>query len=74
MGNRNGLAVQTRLTQATETVEREAAAVAMITARLSSVTVGADKAYDTQASWRTCGRRKSPARSAENRLPRRPTI
>lgn len=49
MENRNGLAVQTRLTPATGTAERQAA-VAMITAQApqGGVTVGADKAYDTQ--------------------------
>jgi IS5 family transposase len=50
MENRNGLIVDTRLTAATGTAEREAA-VAMV-AELpvtSRVTLGADKAYDTQA-------------------------
>jgi transposase len=49
MENRNGLAVQTQLTQATGTAEREAA-VAMIAAQAPEcdVTLGADKAYDTQ--------------------------
>jgi transposase len=49
MDNRNGLAVQTQLTQATGTAEREAA-VAMIAAQApeGDVTLGADKAYDTQ--------------------------
>ena len=49
MENRNGLAVQTELTQATGTAEREAA-VEMIAAEApqGGVTVGGDKAYDTQ--------------------------
>jgi transposase len=48
MENRNGLVVDTRLTQATGTAEREAA-IAMVEARPGNqrVTVGADKAYDT---------------------------
>ena len=49
MENRNGLAVQTQLTQATGTAEGEAA-LAMIAAQApqGGVTLGADKAYDTQ--------------------------
>jgi len=49
MENRNGLAVQTALTAATGTAEREAA-VAMIGAQApqGGVTLGGDKAYDTQ--------------------------
>jgi transposase len=49
MENRHGLAVQTELTQATGTAEREAA-VTMITAPAPAggVTLGADKNYDTQ--------------------------
>ena len=49
MENRNGLAVQTELTQATGTAERDAA-VDMISAAApqGGVTVGADKNYDTQ--------------------------
>ena len=48
MENRNGLAVQTELTQATGTAEREAA-VEMIAAEApqGGVTVGGDKNYDT---------------------------
>jgi transposase len=48
MENRNGLVVDTRLTQATGTAEREAA-IAMVEARPGNqrVTVGADKGYDT---------------------------
>jgi len=48
MENRNGLIVDTRLTQATGTAEREAA-VEMVAevAGATRVTLGADKAYDT---------------------------
>ena len=48
MENRNGLAVQTELTQATGTAEREAA-LEMIAAEApqGGVTVGGDKNYDT---------------------------
>ncbi len=50
MENRNGLIVSTRLTQATGTAEREAA-VEMVAELPGNyrVTVGGDKAYDTQA-------------------------
>jgi transposase len=49
MENRNGLSVDTRLTQATGTAEREAA-VEMVAEIPGThpVTVGSDKAYDTQ--------------------------
>jgi len=49
MENRNGLAVQTELTQATGTAEREVA-VAMVAAQApdGDVTLGGDKNYDTQ--------------------------
>jgi len=49
MENRHGLAVQTELTQATGTAEREAA-VTMIAAQApeGGVTLGGDKNYDTQ--------------------------
>ena len=49
MENRNGLAVQSEVTQATGTAEREAA-VDMIAAQApqGGVTVGGDKSYDTQ--------------------------
>jgi len=49
MENRHGLAVQSRVTQATGTAEREAAPemMGMVTARSRRVTLGADKAYDT---------------------------
>jgi IS5 family transposase len=50
MENRNGLIVNTRLTQATGAAEREAA-VEMVAELPGNyrVTVGGDKAYDTQA-------------------------
>ena len=49
MENRNGLAVETELTQATGTAEHEAA-VAMVAAQApgGGVTVGGDKHYDTR--------------------------
>jgi transposase len=49
MENRHGLAVQTELSQATGTAEREAA-VAMVAAQApdGGVTLGGDKNYDTQ--------------------------
>lgn len=49
MENRHGLAVNTRVTQATGTAEREAA-LAMAAERSGArrITLGADKAYDTQ--------------------------
>jgi transposase len=49
MENRHGLAVQTELTQATGTAEREAA-LTMVTAQVPAggVTLGADKNYDTK--------------------------
>jgi hypothetical protein len=46
MENRNGLVVDTRLTQATGTAEREAA-FEMATALKEGSTLGADKGYDT---------------------------
>lgn len=46
MENRNGLVVDTRLTQATGTAEREAA-LEMATALKQESTLGADKGYDT---------------------------
>jgi hypothetical protein len=48
MENRNGLVVDTRLTPATGTAEREAA-IAMLNEipGRGRITVGADKAYDT---------------------------
>jgi transposase len=46
--NRNGLIVDTRLTQATGTAEREAAVEMVVeVAGATRVTIGADKAYDT---------------------------
>jgi len=55
MENRNGLAVDTEVTRATGTCEREAAAemIAEIPGE-HPVTVGADKAYDTKDFVRQC--------------------
>jgi transposase len=49
MENRHGLAVQTRVTQATGAAERETAheMIGTVKARSRRVTLGADKAYDT---------------------------
>ena len=50
MENRNGLVVNTRLTQATGRAEREAALAMVATLPgFGRVTLGADKAYDAQA-------------------------
>jgi transposase len=50
MENRNGLVVNTRLTQATGRAEREAALAMVATLPgFARVTLGADKAYDAQA-------------------------
>ncbi len=48
MENRNGLAVDTRLTLATGTAEREAALARVEKRRRRRVTLGGDKNYDTQ--------------------------
>jgi len=48
MENRNGLAVDTRLTLATGTAEREAALAMVEKRRRRRVTLGGDKNYDTQ--------------------------
>jgi hypothetical protein len=55
MENRNGLVVDTRLTPAIGTAEREAA-IDMLNAisGRDRVTVGADKAYDTADFVATC--------------------
>ena len=71
MENRNGLAVQTQVTQATGTAEREAA-VDMIAAQApqGGVTVGGDKNYDTQgcvADLRTAGATPHVAQNATRR-------
>ena len=50
MENRNGLVVDTRLTQATGTAERDAAAeMIQNLPGMHQVTIGADKAYDTES-------------------------
>jgi transposase len=67
MENRHGLVVDTRLTQATGTAERDAAA-AMLQARRG--TVGADKAYDTRdfvAAVRAAGVTPHVAQNQTNR-------
>src|SRR6516164_5316045 len=55
MENRNGLAVQSQVTQATGTAEREAA-VDMVAAQApqGGVTVGGDKTMTPKVAWPTC--------------------
>lgn len=53
MENRNGLAVDVRLTRATGTAEREAA-LDMIVDQPAAKTVGADKNYDTHGFVKAC--------------------
>ena len=67
MENRNGLAVNVRITRATGTAEREAA-VEMLDELPSSnqITVGADKAYDTRAFVREHRHRKVTLHVAQN--------
>jgi transposase len=48
MENRNGLVVDTRLTQATGKAEREAALEMLVGVAKKGVTLGADKGYDVQ--------------------------
>lgn len=71
MENRHGLVVDVRLTPATGTAEREAA-VAMVKAipGCHRITVGADKAYDSQdfvAEMRTLGAAPHVAQNTTNR-------
>jgi transposase len=53
MENRNGLAIDVRLTQATGTAEREAA-LSMLKDQPAARTVGADKNYDTHGFVAAC--------------------
>jgi hypothetical protein len=59
MENRNGLAVDVPLTQATGRAEREAA-LDMLKDQTAARTVGADKHYDTTVSWRPAANKASP--------------
>jgi hypothetical protein len=54
MENRHGLTVDTCVTQATGTAERETA-VAMATNLPAGATLGADKGMTRRTSWRACG-------------------
>jgi transposase len=75
MENRNGLIVDTRLTSATGTAEREAA-VEMVAALpgQSRITVGADKAYDTQDFVAELRELQATPHVAQNTSGRRSTI
>lgn len=76
MENRNGLAVDVLLTHATGTAEREAA-LAMLDRQPGSrhrVTLGADKAYDTQDFVAACRERQITPHVAQNTSGRRSAI
>ena len=75
MENRNGLAVNVRVTRATGTAEREAALDMLddLPGR-NQITVGADKAYDTKAFIRESRRRKVTPHVAQNNKNRRSAI
>lgn len=76
MENRNGLAVDVLLTQATGTAEREAALV-MLDRQPGSrhrVTLGADKAYDTRDFVAACRERHVTPHVAQNTRGRRSAI
>jgi hypothetical protein len=75
MENRHGLAVDTRLTLATGTAEREAA-LAMAEARPGShrITVGADKAYDAAGFVAALRERNATPHVAQNTSNRRSAI
>ena len=74
MENRHGLAVDTRLTLATGTAEREAA-LAMAKARPGNrrITVGADKAYDAAGFVAALRERNATPHIAQNTSTRRST-
>jgi len=73
--NRNGLAVNTRLTLATGTAEREAAlAMAEEIPGVKRVTLGADKNYDTQDFVREIRWRRVTPHVAQNNTQRRSAI
>lgn len=76
MENRHGLAVDVLLTHATGTAEREAALV-MLDRQPGSrhrVTLGADKAYDTQDFVRACRERQVTPHVAQHTSGRRSAI
>src|SRR5438477_12439531 len=73
--NRNGLAVNTRVTLATGTAEREAAlAMAEEIPGVHRVTLGADKNYDTQDFVREVRWRRVTPHVAQNNTQRRSAI
>jgi transposase len=76
MENRNGLAVDVLITQATGTAEREAA-VTMLDRRPSQghrVTLGADKGYDAREFIAACKQRRVTPHVAQNTRGRRSAI
>lgn len=72
MENRNGLAVDCRLTQATGTAERDAA-FEMATALNEGSTIGADKGYDTDEHTENLKEIKVKSHAAQNIHARRHT-
>lgn len=66
MENRNGLAVDVRLTRATGTAEREAA-LDMLKDQAAAKTVGADKNYDTHGFVAACREQGITAHVAQNK-------
>jgi transposase len=76
MENRNGLAVDVLLTHATGTAEREAALVMLDRqpGNRHRLTLGADKAYDTQDFVRECRERHVTPHVAQNTSGRRSAI
>ncbi len=68
MENRNGLAVDVAITQATGTAERDAAAGMLeVVPGRHPITVGADKNYDTRAFAQTCRQMKVTPHVAQRR-------
>jgi transposase len=75
MENRNGLVLDARVTQATGTAEREAAAdMVKNIPGLKRVTVGADKAYDTEGFVATLRSMSATPHVAQNDTNRRSAI
>lgn len=75
MENRNGLVVNTRLTKATGTAERDAAATMIQNLPgIQRVTVGADKAYDTESFVATLRSFQATPHVAQNNKNRKSAI
>lgn len=76
MENRHGLAVQTRVTQATGTAERATAPemIGTVKARRRRVTLGADKAYDTTESVQVLRAQRVTPHVAQNTTRRESAI